>query len=129
MDYSRLIESYIASLGNSSNVIVSQLTDYSYIAEVYYSDEEIETYLGSGSCIILAFNYIDKSIDDAAVGFNVTLEGCKIPGFDITEGNYYDSASGASMGTSLVEEVARAANKFLHSVRINSEVWLSLNNV
>lgn len=127
MDYSQLIEDYVVSLGNSNKVEVSQLTDYSYIAEVFYGDEEIENYLGSGSYIVLAFNYIDESTDDNAVGFEVTLEGCRIPGFDITAGKYYDNASGASMGTSLLEEVARTANKFLHSARIDNEVWLSLD--
>ena len=127
MDYSQLIEDYVVSLGNSNKVEVSQLTDYSYIAEVFYGDEEIENYLGSGSYIVLAFNYIDESIEDNAVGFNVTLEGCKIPGFDITKGNYYDVNSGVSMGASLVEEVARVAQKFLRKARLGSEVWLSLN--
>lgn len=127
MDYSQLIEDYIVSLGSSNKVVVSQLTDYSYIAEVYYGDEEIESYLGTGSYIVLAFNYIDESIDDNAVGFDVTLEGCRIPGFDITAGKYSDNASGASMGTSLLEEVARTANKFLHNARIDNEVWLSLD--
>ncbi len=126
MDYSQLIEDYLLSCGGSK-IEVSQTDEYTYTANIYYGDEEIENYLGTGSYVVLAFSYIDESIEDNAVGFDVTLKGCKIPGFDITTGNYHDIISGASMGSSLVEEVARETNRFMKNARIGSEVWLSLN--
>lgn len=127
MDYSQLIEDYLLSCGGSTKVEISQTNEYTYTANVYYGDEEIENYLGTGSYVVLTFNYIDVSSEDNAVGFDVTLEGCKIPEFDITKGSYNDVNSGALMGVSLVEEVAREVQRFLRNARIGSEVWLSLN--
>lgn len=126
MDYSQLIENYLLSCGGSTKVEVSQTNEYAYTANIYYGDEEIENYLGTGSYVVLAFSYIDESTEDNVVGFDVTLEGCKIPEFDMTKGNYNDVNSGVLMGVSLVEEVAREVQKFLRNIRIGNEVWLSL---
>lgn len=126
MDYSQLIEDYLVSGGSSNKIEVSQLTDYSYIADVYYGDEEIENYLGSGSHIILSFSFIDVDSEDNSVGFEVTLESCTVPGINITSDNDFIS-SRASMSFALLEEVARVAQQFLRTARIDREIWLSLS--
>lgn len=127
MDYSQLLKEYLESLGNSTSIEVSQLTDYHYTADIYYGDEEIDEYLGKGSHIILAFTLINEDSDDNSVGFEVVCEGCEIPGFDMSQGNFYDVNSGVAMALSLLEEVARTAGSFLSSVEIGRELWLSLN--
>lgn len=127
MDYSQLIEDYLASGNGSSKIEVSQLTDYNYVADVYYGDEEIESYLGSGSHIILSFSFIDVDSEDNSVGFEVTLESCTAPGINITSDDNYFISSTASMSFALLEEVARAAQQFLRTAGIDRELWLSLN--
>ena len=127
MDYSQLLKEYLESLGNSTSIEVSQLTDYHYTADIYYGDEEIEDYLGKGSRIILAFTFINEDSDDNFVGFEVACEGCEIPGFDMSQSNFYDANSGVSMALSLLEEVAITSRNFLSRVEIGRELWLSLN--
>ncbi len=128
MDYSQVIEDYLASGNGSNKIEVSKLTDYNYVADVYYGDEEIESYLGSGSHIILSFSLIGTDPEENAVGFEVTFDSCTVPGIDIVQGKYYnDVASRASMSFALLEEVARVAQQFLRTARIDRELWISLS--
>ena len=121
MDYSSIFKDYFMGLGNCTQVRVSQLTDYSYEAEIYYGDEEIENYLGAGSTIILTLNAISEEGENQI--FHVNLEGITIPEVNKTE----IDESNATMTLSLLEEVARAAHRFITSAQVDDELWININ--
>ena len=117
MDYSLIFEDYFMGLRNCTQVRVSQLTDYSYEAEIYYGDEEIENYLGAGSTIVLTLNALSEDSENQI--FNVNIEGITIP----EVGKAEIDKSNATMTLSLLEEVARAAHRFITSV--DDELWIN----
>lgn len=119
MDYSKLIEDYVASLGNSYSISVGKSGD-DYVATVYYGDEEIENYLGTGSCFTITFSFIDVDTHENAVGFEVDIAACEVPGIS-------EDVSNLSMALALLEEVVRYTQLFFRKIDMDREIWLSLD--
>ena len=122
--YVNVLQDYFYSNGGCTDVVVTQLTDTEYTVEVYYTDEEIENYQDQGSSMTFSVKNLREVPEESAICFDVQFTAIFIPGLDRTDNRSLFSDV-PSMEGSLLEEVARAAQKFLRYVRIG-ENWLDL---
>lgn len=120
MDYAQLIEDYLASKGNSNTIEVTPHGD-GYIAEIYYGDEEIENYLGTGATTTLYFTNFQEDPTDGTVVCHCDLIRCVIPGLNLT------GKDNPGMATMLLEEVASVTNRLLGSLDYDRDIWLDPN--
>ena len=120
MDYAQVIEDYLASKGNSNTIEVTRHRD-GYIAEVYYGDEEICNYLGTGATTTLYFTDLQEDPEDNTVFCHCDLLRCVVPGINLT------GKDNPGMALMLLEEVTRATSRLLHSLDYDQDIWLDLN--
>lgn len=123
-NYVDVLQDYFYSNGGCTDVVVTPITDTEYTVEVYYTDEEIENYLDQGSSMTFSVKNLREVPEENAICFDVQFTSIFIPGLDRTDNRSLFSDV-PSMECSLLEEVARAAQKFLRYVRIG-ENWLDL---
>lgn len=123
MNYSEFLENFLYSQlkGNFTSATVSQLTDSTYEAEIYYGDEEIENYLGRGFDLILFINVTGVDEVDNSIGLTLSLVKFSAPDFSTTD------TQGIYMKASLYQEVANAAYKCLNCIDFDSEYWEALD--
>lgn len=122
--YADVLQDYFYSNGGCTDVVVTPLTDTEYTVEVYYTDEEIENFLDQGSSMTFSVKNLREVPEESAICFDVQFTSIFIPGIDRTASRGLFSDVPA-MECTLLEEVARAAQKFLRYVRVG-ENWLDL---
>jgi hypothetical protein len=113
-----LIEYYLYRINNSFKIELSETAD-GYIADLYYGDEEIENYLGTGFTIKLAVTDIQEDPVDNSVGFVLHLISCTAPSLDIngdTRSPYFTAEMYAELG--------RVLGDFFHDIQLDEEVWI-----
>ena len=117
MDYSSVIEQFFIDMGCSVRPVTS-ISETSYEVEIYYTDEEIETYLNHGTEILLTLSdvHVEEDGDRQYVVGDVDFSNIEVPGLKDSQDRFYDFDRGINMALSLLEEVAVNTKRIINNI-------------
>lgn len=132
MDYSSAIEQFLLDMGCSVRPVTS-ISETSYEVEIYYSDEEIETYLNHGTEILLTLSDVhieeDMGGDRQYLVCDIDFSNIEVPGLKDSQGRFYDFSRGINMALSLLEEVAVNTKRIINRISediVEGQLWIEL---
>ena len=127
MDYSQVFEDYLAGYGNFE-ITITQVDESTYSAELYYCDDQIETYLGKGLTILLSIEGVAFDEVDNSVSCVFTLVDFDLPGVTVTiTDDGLTSVKDCMFACEYLEDLSKVAYDFLHYMDFDKQFWLSVD--